>query len=486
MEFDPSGAVLACCANALFPLGRVGETPLIEIWRGPRARALREAVARQDFSLGCTICSHRIRHHGAELPMAGYDLLAGTTDGEWPSRLSFSLHNTCNLECVMCGADRSSRIRTRRARLAPLPHVYDDSFFSELDEFLPHIDKADFVGGEPFLVREHWRVWDRLWEVRPDVRCSVTTNATVWNARVEQVLERFDTDLRVSLDALDPELFEAIRVGADFAEVMRNFERIHAYSLDRNTSLSISFCFLRHNWHQLMGMLEWAEERSLRVHVQTVIEREHGAQHLPDDELVEVLRAMHEQAATRRDALRLNGEVWDRQIVMLEEELRRRRAAEPYEPCMEPPHPDNPARVEATVDRWLESQPGVADGRVGLPPAAEEHLRSWGFDPAAGERVPLRDGADGVRSLIDSWPESDTEGVWVIEELPLDGALVHTIGIGGVHRDGAVVIYRVVAFIGPEGPELRVFRDAHTRPSVVEVELRSACGPAPVSAARTR
>src|SRR4051812_2766456 len=108
MEFSPDGSVLVCCANFLHPIGWVGEQGLREMWTGPAANRLRDAIERQDLSLGCSICRHRIRHHGAELPLLAYEHLDVTEGGDWPPSLSFSLHNTCNLECVMCGADRSS------------------------------------------------------------------------------------------------------------------------------------------------------------------------------------------------------------------------------------------------------------------------------------------------------------------------------------------------------------------------------------------
>ena len=130
-----------------------------------------------------------------------------------PQILGFSLNNTCNLACVMCGADASSRIR-RKVGLPTLERAYDDSFFEELVPLLEGCRWVDFRGGEPFLVREHHRVWDLMEEVHSTAPVSITTNATIWDERVESVLDRFDTSIVLSFDGVTENTFESVREGS--------------------------------------------------------------------------------------------------------------------------------------------------------------------------------------------------------------------------------------------------------------------------------
>ena len=153
MDFDPLGNVQACCANALYPLGNVADADLREIWDGARATSLRRALRRHDLNLGCGICRYRLSEAGGAVPRDYYeqfpvdgDLLLDDEVPAWPQLLAFSLHNTCNLACVMCGGDASSSIRTQRNGLPPLPHVYGDAFFDQLSPFLDHCSAIDFVG----------------------------------------------------------------------------------------------------------------------------------------------------------------------------------------------------------------------------------------------------------------------------------------------------------------------------------------------------
>ena len=131
-------------------VGFVGMTAAYEyvrepIWEGPRARSLRAALARGDLGYGCSVCRHRLEHSAGGMPIDLYDLypLADpAVTPEWPALLSFSLHNTCNLACIMCGGDASSKIRTQRDGLPGLPHAYGDAFFEQiangLGQFAPH------------------------------------------------------------------------------------------------------------------------------------------------------------------------------------------------------------------------------------------------------------------------------------------------------------------------------------------------------------
>ena len=480
MEFRPTGDVWACCANALHPIGNITTSSIDEIWNGDRADRLRAAVAVGDLSLGCTICHHRIQNNEAERPLEGYAHYALPTDDDpWPARLSFSLHNTCNLECVMCGAYASSRIRTRRAGLPPLPHVYGPEFFDQLIPYLERCDLADFVGGEPFLVREHHTIWNLMLQrgIRP--RCSVTTNATVWNADVERVLDSFDTDLRISIDGVTKETFEAIRVGADFDSVMTNLDRFVAYARERSTWLAVSWCFLRQNWFELGDMLLFAEELGIPVTVQTVIEPAYGVQRLPTAELRTVHARMSRQSEQIAPALEINRDVWHRQLDMLRAELERREAGQPFVRYMEPPGAEN---AHAVLDAIV----GAGNERVdaGSPETAERYLAQWeptdgGVPPGTRGRLSL--GPDGRLNLVDLAeliPELEPADcaiadlpalletacarlggrLWLAEQLTDEGRVYQTVAAAGVHRDTNSTLLRLVAYAVPDGVEVLMGR----------------------------
>ena len=74
MELDPAGNAYApAVRNQLYPLGHVADASLAEIWAGPRAQALRAALAAGDLSLGCSSCRWADEHGNDQTIARLYD-----------------------------------------------------------------------------------------------------------------------------------------------------------------------------------------------------------------------------------------------------------------------------------------------------------------------------------------------------------------------------------------------------------------------------
>lgn len=469
LEFGAYGMVQACCANALYPIGDVRHQSIQEIWEGFRVNELRDAFRRGDLGPGCGVCRFRLLHTPGELPRSFYDNFgfAGGDTPEWPTVLSFSLHNTCNLACVMCGGDESSKIRSVRDQLPPLPHVYGDEFFEQLRPFLEHCDFADFVGGEPFLVREHERVWDLLIESGRPVRCSVSTNGTVWNERVERVLDALDFQVTVSIDGITPTTFEKIRVGASFDDVFRNIERFRSYTAERDRPFGICWSLVRDNWAELPEMLLWCEERSIPLKIQTVMDLEWGVQRAPDDELRHIVRTYRAEDERLGRNLLLNLDVWRRELRRLEDELASRAVPVDGLRQMRGPEFDNAGHVQATVLAGPTGGPSSAADRAAelLSPWVEEDggpvqlaVQADGMvdaadlvrlvERAAAVEIPAPVGgtlADVFRALAEPFGG----GVWLSEEFVEADVVEHVVFLARLFRDKTGLILRTVSWHEP-------------------------------------
>lgn len=486
MEFDPFGNVQACCSNAIYPLGNVGRATVQEIWTGARATTLRDAMVAGDLSKGCIVCRHRLTFPDGEVPRDYYDNFPVTSlTPEWPQLLSFSLHNTCNLECIMCGADLSSKIRSKRTDLPPLPHAYPDRFFEEIRPFLEHCTSIDMAGGEPFLVREHREIWRLLEDVANPPIISVTTNGTVWNSYVESVLDAFDTNLCVSIDGVTPDTFETVRAGASFTEVMANLERFRAYAEQRGTQVFLSFSVVRQNWFELGSVLRFADERGMEVSVQTVIEPEFGVQRLPTDELELVVRTLEAEDVDLAPRLTINRAAWDRQLLRLQTELHERRSGVVRPPMMEPPAPGHAAHVQAAVlaggtdpgpadaateaqaradlERWAEAAPVV---ELALDPSG--HLVRGDLSPllpAGSEPLELAAGCTFTDALHGIGPITGAS-LWIGEEIVEAHRVDHTLWYGRGHqaRHKEGVVLRLLSWRTPTGATVLAAADLTTFP----------------------
>ncbi|MBL8778111.1 MAG: SPASM domain-containing protein [Acidimicrobiales bacterium] len=321
LYLDPAGRVTACCANTYHPLGDLRSQTLTEIWRGGPARALRDRVADGRLDLGCELCAAEVgRGSAATAELRRFDPLAPSeADPPWPVQLELALSNACNLQCTMCNGELSSAIRIHREGRAPLPAVYGDAFFAELDAFLPHLRRLFLLGGEPFLGAEPLRVLDRLVELGLTPEVFVTTNGTQWSPRIERILAQLPLDVSVSVDGFQAATVEAIRVGVHHADLLRNIERYREATRAHGGGFSLTFCLQRANWRELGDVLAWGDELDLLVGVSTLTNPPHlGLHTLAAPALAEVAAGLRAEDPRRQAGLRRNRPAWDAAVARVE------------------------------------------------------------------------------------------------------------------------------------------------------------------------
>ncbi len=322
MQFAPDGEVSVCC-QSLERLGNVREDRLADLWNGERRRDIVQRLRADDYSLGCEAC-------GAEVDVEGrpgsfpeqFDDWAGHLwtpgAGEWPTRLDFMLSNSCNLQCIQCSGDFSSAIRIHREHRPPLEPAYGDDFFEDVRAFLPHLEHASFEGGEPFLGAENYRMWNLIAEVNPDLTCTVCTNATTWNRRVEAAIASVRMGFIFSLDGISPATFESIRIGASLQEVLANIDRFTEHARRVGTDVSINHCLMPQNVDEFPELLAYAEGRGIFVNVSVVRGPVHcSIARLPGDEI----RAVHRALVARNDEMAarlvINHRTWVKEVARI-------------------------------------------------------------------------------------------------------------------------------------------------------------------------
>lgn len=305
LHLDQMGDVRPCCQST-FVLGNVGVQGVQEIWAGTRADRLREAVSQGDLSLGCGFCEWAGRDGGHESTYARrYDELPLRSVEDGPARLEIAPSNTCNLQCTMCNGEWSSAIRSQREHLPPLPKAYGDDFFVAVEGWLDGIGEVELFGGEPLLARESLRLLELM--VGHDVEARVTTNGTIWNDRVERLVDALQLHVVVSIDGASRETYEAIRVGARWDEVQENLRRFRAACDRHGTRLDLAHCLMVENWWELPQLLAMAAELRAPVFVNTVLSPVSSSlHHLSPPELQHVVRSLE----ARRGEVEQLGEPW--------------------------------------------------------------------------------------------------------------------------------------------------------------------------------
>jgi MoaA/NifB/PqqE/SkfB family radical SAM enzyme len=325
LNFEQNGNATVCCYNRTHVLGTYPDVSVSDMWFGGKADELRQSLKELDFSQGCELCLVQLQSRNfAGTRMLQFDHLATkprAAGREFPRLMEFEITNVCNLECVMCNGYYSSLIRKNREHLAPLKSPYDAGFVDQLEPFLPHLIEAKFLGGEPFLIQRYWEIWERFLKINPNVTIPVTTNGTMLNDRVLSILKTLDFRIVLSIDSLVRDTYEAIRLNADYDEVMRHLHYFLEYMHAKGEPLWMAVCPMRQNWREMPGMLAFCNENGARLAFNTVLYPEScSLRSLPAAELDEVLdcyRAVTQRTENVRQ--RQNKDAWFDLVHQLEQ-----------------------------------------------------------------------------------------------------------------------------------------------------------------------
>lgn len=256
-----------------------------DIWKGEQFQKYRYALSHNVFINKCSDCQRDIEagvwplaKAYAEFPIQPY-----------PSLMELELSNQCNLECTMCSGMLSSGIRKNREGLPPLPQIYDEKFIEELKEFIPHLKELRFNGGEPFAQKIVLDICDVVAELNPSLKINFATNGTVYNKRVEHILDKCNIHLNISIDSLIPERYEAIRINGKFDVLMENFAKFRRYCHDNDRWICVMVNPMNNNWDEMVEFVEWCDVQNVFLHYNTILYPRHlTIKDLPKDEILKI------------------------------------------------------------------------------------------------------------------------------------------------------------------------------------------------------
>lgn len=258
MSFNIDGTVAVCCYNKKTTVSIVGKS-IKEVWESSSFNALRDHVEKNDLSYDCQICLNKVQAgSNTNLKARDYDKF---DQGKWPQIMEFCLDNVCNLACEMCNSVLSSTIR-KNNNLPVFQTKYSDEFLNELDDFIPHLKEAVFVGGEPFLIPSYFIIWEKMRKLNPSISISIVTNGTVLNNRIKTILENGQYNLNISIDSVDKQTYESVRNNAKFDTLMDNFVWFKDYCDRKKTTLNIPICPMTSNWKTIPDIVRFANKNN--------------------------------------------------------------------------------------------------------------------------------------------------------------------------------------------------------------------------------
>ena len=305
LNFDQTGNVTACCFNREHVLGRYPQNTVAEIWSGKPVAKLRAALKADKLNLGCWQCERMIEqgNHEGNL-IQHFDDYEPLMSKSWLTRANtnvvskikavffngreksvqelptplvfeFEISNHCNLECIMCGGKWSSAIRKNREKLPPLKSPYDAAFVEQIKGFLPNLKRANFLGGEPFLINLYYDIWDAIIKENPNIEVGITSNGTMLSSRAKKIIQQLpNCRITLSIDSVQKNTWETIRRNGQFEGLESNIE----WLLKSGKLKSFSVCPMIQNWKEIPEILQFCERNDLDLYFNTVIEPLGGRQ----------------------------------------------------------------------------------------------------------------------------------------------------------------------------------------------------------------
>jgi organic radical activating enzyme len=173
----------------------------------------------------------------------------------------------------------------------------NDNVWEDVKQILPHVEKLDFAGGEPFYIKAHWKIVDFLVENGYSKKQHIhyNTNGSIFPEHKIDTLNQFNiVDIQISSDGIGKQ-FEYLRHGSPFELCEQNIDKFLEAQKNSNTTWYIGACLSlsAYNVFDFFETYEHYAAKGMRMYVNTVHDKS-GVRILPyevKDKLIERLQA---------------------------------------------------------------------------------------------------------------------------------------------------------------------------------------------------
>jgi MoaA/NifB/PqqE/SkfB family radical SAM enzyme len=259
-----NGSIIPCCVAADDQKLNLNQHTFEDAWNSETLRTIRQKMIRGEIPAACTRCfkeessgikSHRVQsnqHHKNN--MTSFEHLFKMTDPDGyyhgPIRsLDLRLGNNCNLKCVMCRPNESSKwtadaeILARTVKSTHLKSemkdklnidsknfdwIKNESFWNSLHKLIPDMREMIVAGGEPFIIKEQNKFLNECARrgLSKNLKIRYHTNGTFLTDELIETFKSFkQIEVMVSIDGLDSQNYY-MRYPANWTDILKNFQKL--------------------------------------------------------------------------------------------------------------------------------------------------------------------------------------------------------------------------------------------------------------------
>lgn len=264
-QFIQADGIKMCCSSST----KLDLTPN-EFARSDYLNTVKQTIKDGQIPKDCQSC--------VDLESQGYTSTRSLALNDWhydidtvPDQvlyLDLRHSNLCNFSCRSCEPGFSSEIarelqnnpQLRKYQVATSIHLENTKSQDDIKSLLPTVQRINFTGGEPLLIKENITVLEELVRIgNTECELLITTNASVINNKIIELAKQFNqTHWTVSLDAVGSTA-EYIRNGTVWSSIVSNIKKI----LSTKQSLAFNAVLTAYNVLDISRLVEFFAELKL-------------------------------------------------------------------------------------------------------------------------------------------------------------------------------------------------------------------------------
>lgn len=243
LDIRQDGEVKPCCVSE-YTYGDIKKKSLWEIWNDDPIKKLRENMLNDIPSEHCKVCYNNqaagksslrqdfINNLFSDNKRIIYDTNADYTVNRpgfiwWDLKLS----NKCNFKCRMCSWTSSSSFELEQNGVISGRWNASEKTYEESEPYLKMVKHLYFSGGESLIIDEHWKILDKLIELRRNNEVTLAYNSNFSNLvykgrHIFDVWDKFNrsVEVHISVDGMGAK-GELIRKGFKWDKFVSHAEQ---------------------------------------------------------------------------------------------------------------------------------------------------------------------------------------------------------------------------------------------------------------------
>lgn len=166
-----------------------------------------------------------------------------------PRTLRIILTNLCNINCIMCDIQGQNKFTIPYEKIIKIKKLF------------PYLERIDWQGGEVFLVDYFKEFFKEISEYK-NIHQTIQTNGLFLDEEWADLLLKNNVSLSISIDGVTKEVYENIRKGAKFSNLLNNLLIFNKIKNKYNSNFKkiLCVCIMRSNYLQFKDFVNFALE----------------------------------------------------------------------------------------------------------------------------------------------------------------------------------------------------------------------------------